>query len=108
ETYTFSLHAALPISGFDETHRFVQTLLYELPFFRTGRITRQVLGGWQFATIIMAQSGFPADIVYGVDTTGTGQPSRPDVVPGQKPNLPASQRTWKQWFNTAAFAPAQW
>jgi hypothetical protein len=104
----YNLRSERSVAGFDQTHRFVQTLLYELPFFRTGGITRQLLGGWQLASIITAQSGFPADVVYGVDTTGTGQPSRPDVVPGEKANLSSSQRTWKRWFNTAAFTPAQW
>ena len=50
------------------------------------------------------QTGFPAPIDYGVDTTGTGTGSRPDVVAGQTGNLDPSQRTWQKWFNVAAFA----
>jgi hypothetical protein len=50
------------------------------------------------------QSGFPAPVTSNIDTTGTGISSRPDLVPGQRGDLPADQRTWKAWFNTAAFA----
>jgi hypothetical protein len=67
-------------------------------------LTRTLLYGWQVSTIAVGQSGFPTDIAFGVDTTGTGVGSRPDMVPGQKPNLPASERTYQRWFNTAAFA----
>ncbi|HWB96895.1 MAG TPA: hypothetical protein VG672_09340, partial [Bryobacteraceae bacterium] len=33
---------------------------------------------------------------------------RPDMVPGQQGDLPADQRTWARWFNTAAFQQAQY
>ncbi len=59
--------------------------------------------GWQVSTIVTAQTGFGAPIGYGVDTTGTGVGSRPDVVPGQNGNLSDSDRTFKRWLNTDAF-----
>ena len=62
-----------------------------------------MLDGWQVSTIVTAQSGFRAPIDFGVDTTGTGVGSRPDVT-GQAANLPGEQRTWTRWFNTAAFS----
>jgi hypothetical protein len=65
---------------------------------------KTVLDGWQLSTITTFQSGFPAPITFGVDTTGTGIGSRPDMVAGMNGNLPADQRTWQHWFNTAAFA----
>jgi hypothetical protein len=43
-----------------------------------------------------------------VQTTGTGLNTRPDEVPGQRGDLPGDQRTWKHWFNTAAFVQAQY
>jgi len=91
------------ISGFDVTQRFVQTLLYDVPFFKKMRGPgRYVLDGWELSTIVTAQSGFPAAIGLNIDTTGTGINSRPDqIAPG---NLPGDQRTWKRWFNTAAFS----
>jgi hypothetical protein len=93
------------VSGFDLRHRFVQTLLYDIPFGRNlPGVAKAVLNGWQASTIMTFQSGFPAPISFGVDTTGTGIGSRPDQVPGQNGNLPGDQRTWQRWFNTAAFA----
>ena len=95
------------LSGFDMTNRFVQTVIYDVPFFRnTSGVARQILDGWQISTITTLQSGFPAAINSSVDTTGVGRVSRPDLVAGQKANLDKSERTWKRWFNTAAFAQA--
>ena len=79
----------------------------DIPFFRTtGGPAGFFLGGWQVSTIVTAQSGFPAPVTNNVDTTGTGIQSRPDLVPGQRGDLPASERTWKRWFNTGAFVAA--
>ena len=93
------------VSGFDVTQRFVQTVLYDLPFARNFHgFAKKALDGWQLSTIMTFQSGFPAPVTSNIDTTGTGISSRPDLVPGQRGDLPADQRTWKAWFNTAAFA----
>jgi hypothetical protein len=103
----YNLAAERSISGFDQTHRFVQTIIYDVPFFRNLRgIGRQVLDGWQISTITTIQSGFAAAIGNNVDTTATGKSSRPDLVAGQSGNLPSDERTWKRWFNTSAFVPA--
>jgi len=93
------------VSGFDVTQRFVQTILYDIPFARgLHGAAKYVLDGWQLSTIMTFQSGFPAPVTYGVDTTGTGIGSRPDLVAGQNGNLAGDQRTWQHWFNIAAFA----
>jgi len=93
------------VSGFDVTQRFVQTLLYDVPFFKHLRGPgRYVLDGWEVSTIMTAQSGFPAAVTLNIDTTGTGINSRPDQIASG--NLSADQRTWKKWFNTAAFVQA--
>ena len=97
------------LSGYDVTQRLAQTVVYDIPYPQSLHGTgRSVLGGWKISTIIVAQSGFPAGIDYGVDTTGTGVQSRADVVLGQKGNFAADQRTWQHWFNTSAFTTAQW
>jgi hypothetical protein len=96
------------VSGFDLTQRFVETVLYDVPFFHRMRgAAKYLLDGWQVSAIVTAQSGFPTPVSSNLDTTGTGIVSRPDVVLGQKGDLPGGQRTWKKWFNTAAFAQAQ-
>jgi hypothetical protein len=97
------------VSGFDVTQRFVQTILYDVPFFRgmhgAGKL---LLDGWQVSTIMTAQSGFPTPVTTNLDTTGIGTASRPDLVPGQSGDLPSDKRTWQLWFNKAAFTQPQY
>jgi hypothetical protein len=96
------------VSGFDVTQRFVETVLYNVPFFHgLHGASKYVLDGWQLSAIMTAQSGFPTPVTLNVQTTGTGLNTRPDQVPGQRGDLPGDQRTWKHWFNTAAFVQAQ-
>jgi hypothetical protein len=105
----FYMRGDRAVSGFDVTHRFVQTILYDIPFFHGMRgVGRLLLDGWQASTIMTFQSGFPTPVSSNLDTTGTGIISRPDMVPGQQGDLPADQRTWARWFNTAAFQQAQY
>ena len=95
------------VSGFDVTQRFVQTVIYEVPFFHGTRgLTKQLLDGWQVSTIITAQSGFPAPVGASLDTAGMGMVSRPDQVAGMNGNLSGDQRSWTKWFNTDAFVVA--
>jgi hypothetical protein len=104
----YNMRSDRAVSGFDLRHRFVQTVLYDIPFARNmhGGLLKTALDGWQVSTIMTFQSGFPAPISFGVDTTGTGIGSRPDMVAGMNGNLPGDQRTWQHWFNTAAFTQA--
>jgi len=97
------------VSGFDVTQRFVETALYDIPFFHgLHGAGKYLLDGWQVSAIITASSGFPTLVSTNLDTTGTGITSRPDWVLGQKGDIPGDQRTWKKWFNTAAFAQPQY
>ena len=100
----YNLKGERTIAGFDQKLRSVNTVLYEVPFMkgRSGPLA-YLVKGWQLSTIITAASGFGAPIGYGVDTTGTGVGSRPDLVAGQNGNLSGSDRTFKRWFNTDAF-----
>ena len=101
----FNMQADRSVSGFDVTQRFVQTVLYDVPFFKRMKGPMSyVLDGWQVSTIVTAQSGFPTAVTLNVDTTGTGINSRPDQIANG--NLSGSQRTWQKWFNTAAFVQA--
>ena len=96
------------LSIFDVRHRFVTTLLYELPFGEGKRWANSgpagaVLGGWQVSAVVNKSSGFPRDAAVGVDVPNTGaQTYRPNLVSGQEPN--DGPQTVQQWFNTAAFA----
>jgi hypothetical protein len=93
------------ICGMDVTQRFVESVIWDVPFFNSSHgIARALLGGWQVSSIIVGQSGFPAEVTYGLDTTATGVSSRANRVAGQNANLDPSARTYQKWFNTGAFA----
>ncbi|HKB11957.1 MAG TPA: hypothetical protein VKD69_14950, partial [Vicinamibacterales bacterium] len=105
---SFCLDCEWGLSIFDVRHRFVSSILYELPFgegkpfLQTG-VGGAILGGWQLSTIITKSSGFPRTVFTGTDrsNTGGGQ-DRPNVT-GQDPNLPGDQQTIARWFNTDAY-----
>ena len=95
------------LSVFDVRHRFVSSILYELPFgedkpmAQTG-MGSALLGGWQVTTIISASSGFPRNAQPGSDRANTGSDQRANLVSGQDPN--DGPKTIDKWFNTDAFA----
>jgi hypothetical protein len=96
------------LSIFDVRHRFVTSVLYELPFgqgkpFAQTGVPAALFGGWQISAIVNKSSGFPRDPQVGTDVPNTGaQTYRPNLVAGQDPNDGA--KTVQQWFNTAAFS----
>ena len=105
---SFCLECEWGLSIFDVRHRFVSSILYELPFgagkrHLTSGIGGALLGGWQLSTIISVSSGFPRNVTVGTDrsNTGGGQ-DRPNAT-GQEVELPRGERTVQRWFNTGAF-----
>lgn len=60
-------------SNFDQRHILTVSWVYDLPFFRKPGLSRSLLGGWQFAGIMTAQSGEPFSVFNGVfgDSAGT-------------------------------------
>jgi hypothetical protein len=105
---SFCLACEWGLSIFDVRHRFVSSVLYELPFGAGGRyltsgIGGAILSGWQVSTIISVSSGFPRNVTVGTDrsNTGGGQ-DRPNAT-GQAVELPRDQRTVQRWFNTTAY-----
>jgi hypothetical protein len=113
------------LSSYDQTHVAVITYIWDLPKASArwnNAFTRGVLDNWQFSGLTTLASGTPvyvtfttvdgADITGGGDTTrfnggpGTTTPTAGSGVPNLigDPNLPSSQQSLTQWFNTAAFA----
>lgn len=106
---------------YNSRDRFVSTVLYDLPFGKgklflnnSGRTTDEVLGGWNIAGVILAQSGpFLTPTFSGTDPSGTGAEGegrfavsqRPDLVPGQNPNH--GSKKISNYFNAAAFSTPQ-
>ena len=109
---SFCLDCEWGLSVFDVRHRFVSSVLYELPFgegkpfLQTGP-GATIFGGWQVSTIISVSSGFPRTAYVGTDRSNTaGGQDRPNVT-GADPVLPGDQRTLARWFNTDAYALQQ-
>jgi hypothetical protein len=99
-------------SAFNTPHRFVTSVLYELPFGKgkpmanMGGLVNQIVGGWQVGSIILAQNGRPLNLQPGWDIPGTGLYGENRLnVTGQDPYLPKGQRSSNQWFNAGAFTP---
>src|SRR4029450_11727281 len=89
----------------DRVHNFVFSLVAEIPVGRgrmymsdASAVTDALLGGWQFNTNTIIQSGLPFDVTYrdaGADRD-TG-PNRPNLI-----GNPDGPQTRDQWFNAAA------
>jgi outer membrane receptor protein involved in Fe transport len=79
----FNFQAERAPAGFDLTHNFVSSWVYELPFGR-GRqylssanwFTNGVLGGWQASGIVSLQTGFPFNITVSPDIANIGSGSQ--------------------------------
>jgi len=99
------------LSTGDIPNVFVTSFTYELPFgrgkrFNAGGIAGVLIGGWELAGVVTLQSGIPLAVTQATNFNafaGFGT-QRPNLI--ANPNLPSSQQTTAQFFNTAAFATA--
>jgi len=107
-----NFHAEKSLADEHFPHRFVASANYDLPWGRgralgTGmpRWADLLIGQWAVGGILTLNSGRRVNIGVQGDppNVGTGAAARPNVVPGQKPDLPGDQRTLSRWFNTGAF-----
>lgn len=97
-------------SGFDIRHRFVTSLVYELPVGKQGgflggsALTRTLFHGWQTGGIFVAQTGYAFTPTVSPNPANTTGPARPDRICDG--NLDSGQRSVDQWFQTSCFKPA--
>lgn len=102
-------------SDFSVKHRFVNSVIYQLPVGRgrrllgtTNRAADALLGGWQLSAITTFQTGFPFNLTQNPQPGGFNSAYffsfgfRPNQI--GDPNL--GHKSINEWFNTAAFAPA--
>ncbi|BDC48797.1 hypothetical protein F183_A11130 [Bryobacterales bacterium F-183] len=95
-------------SSFDVGHRFVTSILYDLPVGKgrswniSNGFANAVIGGWQVGSIVTFQSGFPITITQSGDPSNTGGQFDRPVATTISPYLdnPDPQR----WYNPAAFS----
>ncbi|MBM3736712.1 MAG: TonB-dependent receptor [Acidobacteria bacterium] len=88
----------------DLRHRWVMVHSYAVPapFARNGFL-KAAFAGWQLQGIMSARSGFPVNIVSGIDSFGNGRVAgqRTDLVQGQTQYV--KDNNTLVWLNTAAF-----
>lgn len=90
------------LSIFNVGRRVSSGFVYNLP---NHGFLNPVFGHWQTSGIVTLQDGTPISPIYAAyDGANAGTTNRPNVVPGQKIELPRSQRTSSNWFNTNAFS----
>lgn len=100
------VHSDRGSSSFDVRHNFTGAVTYDVPHPETERWLASVTKNWSLATVFQVRSGFPIQVV----TTsvpipgGTGNPTRPDVVPGKPIWLRGSQYPGEMALNPSAFA----
>jgi outer membrane receptor protein involved in Fe transport len=98
------------LSSFDRMHRFVGSLVWEVPFgrgrsaeSRAQEIIHTALTGWQLSGIFLAESGTPFSALMScADVNAQGNNCRPNLVAGDA--VPSGAQSITKWFNTAAFA----
>jgi hypothetical protein len=98
------------LSSFDRTHRFVGSVVWEIPFGRSPaersrarEVVNTALGGWQLSGIFLAQSGTPFSVLMScADVNAQGNNCRPNRISSGE--LPSGHRSINEWFDTAAFA----
>ena len=79
-------------SSIDLRHRWVTSVIYDLPFGRKDgwlseiRSMRAIFGGWQLGGILMVQSGFPLSPTVVPNPANTTTTARPNLL--RDPNLP--------------------
>ena len=103
-----SLEGEYAPSADDQRHRLVIGYVWDIPFGSnmTG-VAGALLKGWQVSGLGIFNSGSPLFINQDGDALNVdSEEIRPNLVAGQDPMLPKSERTLSRWFNTAAFARA--
>ncbi len=93
-------------SSSDFRHRFVQSVVYDIPGLSRSGLLKTITGGWEISGIFTYQGGFPITPLSSAGTSEVvGANDRANVIPGVPLYLSQNQDP-SQWFNPAAFAVA--
>jgi hypothetical protein len=92
-------------SDFDRRHRLVFSGIYDLPKLKSGSVlARQVINGWELATVVTLQSGTPFSVLTNANAFVQ---ARADEVAGCNPAKSGSVKSrLSDYFNLACFTPA--
>jgi hypothetical protein len=96
------------LSDNDQKHTASLSGIWNLDYYSGSNwLLKQLANGWTISTIATMDSGYPINILTGVDKNADGNASdRPNLVSGVSPFLdPHRSRSASRlaWFNTAAF-----
>ncbi len=100
-TDNYNLQREHALSQFHNGHRFVSSLLYELPFGKGRRflnnagVADRLIGGWQLGTILTLSDGTPINVGQIGDPLQIGTPNVPDAT-GISP-IPTDRSPDKFW-----------
>ena len=95
-------------AGFDRTHVFASSFIWDMPFFKDDRSALgQILGGWQISGLFTAYSGSPINFTSsGATLRAPNNTQRPNV--NGTPAIFGDVGPGQLYFDTSAFsAPAQ-
>jgi hypothetical protein len=105
---SYCMRCERALSAFDTRHRFVTSVLYELPFGKGRKhsiensFLNAIAGDWQIGNIFTLSTGFPITVTSGSDRSNTGAGfDRPLYNAGVDPNL--ANRDPERWYNLAAY-----
>jgi Carboxypeptidase regulatory-like domain/TonB-dependent Receptor Plug Domain len=90
-------------SDYDRTHRFVFSGLYDLanPYQGSSSVLKQVVNGWQAATIMTFQTGAPFSVIC---ASGSALNSRADYIGGSYTTSGGTESRLNDYINLAAFS----
>lgn len=101
------------VSGFDRTHQFHVSTIYELPFGKgktfaaSGGPAAMLLGGWEISGIFSAYSGLPFTVTdSGTILNAPNNTQRADQVKATV-DMPRGVGVGRPWFDPTAFAPVK-
>ena len=96
------------LSNFDYRHRLTLSIAWPAPFgpgrkflSKANRLLEALAAGWQFTSIVTAQSGAPFSLTLANPTANTGTFTAPDRVCDG--NLPPGRQTIAEWFDISCF-----
>jgi hypothetical protein len=106
---SFNLAAERSLASFHNSHRWINTFLYDVPVPKNKGVGAKIFGDIQLSGILSMQSGFPFTVNVSGDTAGIGAGTggiliRPNYVYGSQVELSGSDRSTSRFFNTSALA----
>jgi carboxypeptidase family protein len=107
-TNTYNPAANRASSNFDERHIFNASYIWDVPLFKHGGLSHDLLGGWQISGVTSFATGSPFSIIYNaVDNAGVGNgegsDSYADIIGNPKDTPHPVNQYGRLFYNQAAY-----